>query len=220
MDIRSLHYIQTGSKIHEDMQGLLESASPPRRFAKDEIIYLQGDIASNFCYLKKGKVKVYMTSVDGMEKTLNTATDGELLGEGAFFDKKPRVSSAKAVVDTEVVMIDQKRLTELISQFPKLAFELLEILSNRIRLLSSQLDSMTFLQADARIAHLLLESEKNGKVHLTHEEIANAVGVSRVTVSKVLGRFTKSGYISTEYRQILLKKKEKIAEFFEPEISK
>lgn len=117
-------------------------------------------------------------------------------------------------------MIDQKRLTELISQFPKLAFELLEILSNRIRLLSSQLDSMTFLQADARIAHLLLESEKNGKVHLTHEEIANAVGVSRVTVSKVLGRFTKSGYIYTEYRQILLKKKEKIAEFFEPEISK
>lgn len=220
MDIRSLHYIQTGSKINEDMQSLLENASPSRRFAKDEIIYLQGDIASNFCYLKKGKVKVYMTSVDGMEKTLNTATNGELLGEGAFFDKKPRVSSAKAVVDTEVVMIDQKRLTELISQYPKLAFELLEILSNRIRLLSSQLDSMTFLQADARIAHLLLESEKNGKVHLTHEEIANAVGVSRVTVSKVLGRFTKSEYISTEYRQILLKKKEKIAEFFEPEIAK
>ncbi len=200
--------------MHSDMQRLIEGASAPKKFAKDEIIYLQGDTANNFCYLKKGRVKVYMTSVDGMEKTLNTASRGEMLGEGAFFDKKPRVSSAKALTNVEVIMIDEKKLTKLITECPKLAFELLEILSNRIRLLSSQLDSMTFLQADARIAHLLLESEQDGRVQLTHEEIANIVGVSRVTVSKTLGRFAKSGYILTEYRQIALKDKDKMARLF------
>ena len=127
------------------------------------------------------------------------------------------VSSAKAITNTEVIMIDEKKLTELISNHPRLAFELLEILANRIRLLSSQLDSMTFMQADARIAHLLLESEKNGIVNLTHEEIANTVGTSRVTVSKTLGKFVKNGYIATEYRQIILKEKEKIAAIFSME---
>ncbi len=214
MDAHSLLYSRRGSEMHSDMQRLIEGASAPKKFAKDEIIYLQGDTANNFCYLKKGRVKVYMTSIDGMEKTLNTASRGEMLGEGAFFDKKPRVSSAKALTNVEVIMIDEKKLTELITDCPKLAFELLEILSNRIRLLSSQLDSMTFLQADARIAHLLLESEQDGKVQLTHEEIANIVGVSRVTVSKTLGRFAKSGYILTEYRQIVLKDKEKMARLF------
>ena len=191
------------STVHENMQSLIEQSGSVRKYAKDEIIYLQGDTAQSFCYIKKGSVKVYMNSVDGNEKTLNTARHGEIIGEGAFFDKKP-----KALTNTEVIMIDKKRLTDIIAQHPTLAFELLEILANRIRLLSSQLDSMTFMQADARIAGFLLESEHNGIVAITHEEIANTVGVSRVTVSKTLSRFAKSGYISTEYRRILIKSRE------------
>lgn len=186
-----------------------------RSFSKGEIIYRQGDYAGTFCYLKKGRVSVFMTSIDGMEKTLNTASKGELLGEGAFFDKKPRVSSARAVTNCEVVMIDEQTLTNLFAKHPKLAFELLEILSNRIRLLSSQLDSMTFLQADARIARLLLQSEKDGHVSLTHEEIASAVGVSRVTVSKTLGKFCANGDISTAYRKVIIKNRNRLEEMSE-----
>lgn len=191
--------------IYKDMDSLFSAIGSVRQFKKGEIIYHQGDNATTFCYLKKGKVKVYMTSVDGMEKTLNTATSGEILGEGAFFDKKPRVSSACAISDSQVIMIDEPTLINLFSQHPVLAFELLEILANRIRLLSFQLDSMTFLQADSRIARILLQNEKDCVVRLTHEEIADVVGVSRVTVSKILGRLTKKGILSTEYRKIIIK---------------
>lgn len=205
----------SGTETKKDMQQIFESLGTVRNFAKGEIIYRQGDLAKTFCYLKKGKVSVFMTSIDGMEKTLNTASKGELLGEGAFFDKKPRVSSARAVTNCEVVMIDEQTLTSLFAKHPRLAFELLEILSNRIRLLSAQLDSMTFLQADARIARLLLQSEKDGRVTLTHEEIALAVGVSRVTVSKTLGKFSANGYISTAYRKIIIKNREQLEEMSE-----
>ncbi len=191
--------------IYNDMDLLFGNIGSVRNFKKGEIIYHQGDLAQNFCYLKKGKVKVFMTSVDGMEKTLNTVSTGEIFGEGAFFDKKPRVSSAIAQSEAQVIMIDEPTLTELFSQNPKLAFRLLEILANRIRLLSFQLDSMTFLQADARIARILLENESDGIISLTHEEIADVVGVSRVTVSKILGKLTKKGILSTEYRKIIIK---------------
>jgi CRP-like cAMP-binding protein len=73
---------------------------------------------------------------------------------------------------------------------------------------------MTFMQADARIAQLLLENETNGKVNLTHEEIATAVGASRVTVSKALGRFADSGMIETCYGSVVIKSREKIKEKF------
>lgn len=202
----------SATEAKKDMQELFELSGVARSFAKGEIIYRQGDLATTFCYLKKGRVSVFMTSIDGMEKTLNTASKGELLGEGAFFDKKPRVSSARAVTNCEVVMIDKQTLTKLFTNHPKLAFELLEILSNRIRLLSSQLDSMTFLQADARIARLILQSENNGRVSLTHEEIAAAVGVSRVTVSKTLGKFAANGYVSTAYRKIVIKNRDRLKE--------
>lgn len=75
------------STVHENMQSLIEQSGSVRKYAKDEIIYLQGDTAQSFCYIKKGSVKVYMNSVDGNEKTLNTARHGEIIGEGAFFDK-------------------------------------------------------------------------------------------------------------------------------------
>lgn len=213
--MQGVNLSHSGTETKKDMQQLFESLGTVRSFAKGEIIYRQGDLATTFCYLKKGKVSVFMTSIDGMEKTLNTASKGELLGEGAFFDKKPRVSSARAVTNCEVVMIDEQTLTNLFAKHPKLAFELLEILSNRIRLLSAQLDSMTFLQADARIARLLLQSEKDGRVALTHEEIASAVGVSRVTVSKTLGKFSVNGDISTAYRKIIIKNRDRLEEMSE-----
>jgi CRP/FNR family transcriptional regulator len=205
---RSLYFNQTNSQMCDDMQALIEKHGIARTYPKGSIIYRQGDIADCFFYLKKGRIKVFMNSADGMEKTLSTAAHGEIFGEGAFFDKKPRVSSAKATTASELIIVDKIRLTELIQSYPKLAFELLEILANRIRLLSAQLDSMTFMQADARIAQLLLESETNGKVSLTHEEIATAVGVSRVTVSKTLSRFAKKGCITTEYGYVVIKDRE------------
>lgn len=197
---------ETPSEMHR----LFESLPYIKKYSKDEIIYHQGDLADAFYYLKKGRVKVFMTSFDGMEKTLSTAGMGDLLGEGAFFDKKPRVSSAKATTAVELVLINEKTLLELIKKYPRLAFDLLEILAKRIRLLSSQLDSMTFMQADARIAQFMLEHESQGKVNFTHEEIATAVGVSRVTVSKTLSRFAKDGIISTRYRGIMINDREQL----------
>lgn len=188
--------------IHHDMKTLFDSLPYTKSFAKGEIIYHQGDIADSFYYIKKGKATVFMISRDGMEKTLNTASKGELIGEGAFFDHKPRVSSAKAVTASELTIIDKKILLDLIQKNPPIAFELLEILATRIRLLTTQLDSMTFMQADARIAKLLLDDMVDGKVSLTHEEIALTVGVSRITVTKVLSRLSAQGILATHYRGI------------------
>lgn len=201
----------SGTELYKDMQEILDSYGVVRTYKKGEIIYRQGDRAKNFCYLKKGKVKVYMNSADGDEKTLNIASHGELLGEGAFFDKEPRVSSAVALSDCRVIMIDEQILTNLFSQYPKIALELLEIMSKRIRLLSSQLDSMTFKLADERIAKILLENSKNNVVKMTHEQIADAVGVSRITVSKTLGKLSKNKIIATDYAKIILLKPEILA---------
>lgn len=206
------------SEIKGEIKSILENASPAREYSKGRIIYHQGDFAESFYFLSKGRVSVFMTSADGLEKTLNTASPGEILGEAAFFDKLPRVSSAKAVEKSKIVVIDRKKLLALIQSHPNLAMELLEIQAKRIRLLSSQIDSMTFLQADARIAQLLLQYKtvKKGRtvVHLTHEEIGSMVGASRVTVSKILNAFAKKGFIKTNYREIEIVNQPEIEKIF------
>ncbi|MBQ5398981.1 MAG: Crp/Fnr family transcriptional regulator [Ruminococcus sp.] len=204
---------------YSEIKTIFEKTAPVRRVSKGDIIYYQGDSAESFYYLKKGRVRVYMTSPEGVERTLSTAARGEVFGEAAFFDRMPRVSSASALTGCELVAIDEQKLIALIQRQPRLALELLEIQALRIRQLSDQLDIMTFLKADGRIARLLLKNAQTDgerlKVKLTHEEIAGSVGVNRVTVSKLLTRFKKEGIIRTEYRKIIIndiKALERIAE--------
>ncbi|MBQ7505274.1 MAG: Crp/Fnr family transcriptional regulator [Ruminococcus sp.] len=190
---------------------IFDSVNYTRKFSKGSIIYHQGDYASSFYYLKKGKVRVYMTSPDGVEHTLSTASSGEILGEAAFFDKMPRISSANALSNIEVAVINEETLLTLTRKYPKLALELLNLQATRIRQLSSQLDAMTFLKANERIAKVLLQNtDDNNEVSLTHEEIAGATGVTRVTVSKILREFKDKGILKTEYRKIIMFNSEKL----------
>lgn len=203
---RSLFITQANySAVPENAKKIFEALKTVSIYNKNDTVYRQGESAVCFYYLKKGKVKIFFNSPDGMEKTLSLASAGSILGEAAFFDKIPRISSAKAEDKCEIIPISQKKLIELIGKHPNLAMDLLQILAKRIRLLSSQIDSMTFLQADARIAQLLLEYKtKEFLVYLTHEEIGNMVGVSRVTVSKILNTFAKEKIIKTNYKNIQL----------------
>ena len=134
-------------------------------------------------------------------RTLTLHHSGELIGEAAFFDGQPRVSSAIAVTRCELVSVDRPRLSEVFARHPDLAISMLEYLSRTIRLLSVHVDG-TLLQADQRIARYLLSltPEADGTIRCTHEEIGAAVGVSRVTVSRVIGTLVKSGAVSTGYR--------------------
>ena len=194
--------------------GVIFGALPyTSRFTKGDIIYHQGDLAESFYFLKKGKVRVYMTSPDGIERTLSEAGEGDIIGEAAFFDKMPRISSASAQTDIELAVIDEDRLLSLIGKNPRLAAELLEMQAARVRELSAQIDAMTFLNADGRIARLLLSSlNENGEVNLTHEEIAGIAAVTRVTVSKILRKFRTDGLIRTAYRRIIVLDSERLRE--------
>lgn len=192
-----------------DLWRLFAKNLPTRTYEKDQMIYWQEEQADCFYCIKKGRVKVFLSSENGMEKTITIVEQG-ILGEAAFFDHMPRVSSAKALVKTELIAINRNGLIKSFSQDPDLAVHLLELMAHRVRLLSEQVDNMTFLQADQRVAQALLRHAVPGEdgilqVNLTHEEIANLAGTTRVTVSKLLTRFAKNGWIGTRYRAVALK---------------
>ncbi len=175
----------------------------PMVYGKGAMIYHQGDSPTRFYYLRQGRVRLYLSSATGNERTLMEIHAGELFGEAAFFDHLPRVSAAKAVEKSQIVPIDQGLLQSLLQSDPILSMELLAYLAKRVRTLSAQVDSMTFLSADCRLAQLLLQlAEEDGTVRQTHEALANLSGVSRVTVSKILSGFVKKEWIATGYRTL------------------
>ena len=187
----------------EDIWRPLAEGRIPQVYEPGRLIYLQDTQAEQFYYILSGTVKCFLSSGAGSERTLTLHHSGELIGEAAFFDRQPRVSSAIAVTRCELVSVDRQHLSEVFARHPDLAISMLEYLYRTIRLLSIHVDG-TLLQADQRIARYLLSlaPEADGTIRCTHEEIGAAVGVSRVTVSRVLGELTKAGAVSTGYRTL------------------
>ncbi len=209
------HFVNNG-EVSEKIAHVFETLNYPKIYDKDTIVYNQGETANAFFYLKKGRVRVFMTSENGMEKTLATINKGTVLGEAAFFDGSPRVSSAITLTRSEIIVLHQKKLKEAIRSNPEIAIELLRMQAQTIRMLSMQVDSITFLQANNRIAQFLLQSAvvRNGVwvVPTTHEEIASVVGTSRVTVSKIVNAFAEKGLLKTGYRKIIILSVDKLRE--------
>lgn len=193
---------------------VLETSHTPRVRPQGAMIYRQGETAQEFYYLKSGSVKIFISSEDGMEKTLTLLGEGRIFGEAAFFDGLPRVSSAKTLAKSEIITVTRESLMECIRRDPQFAMELLTYLSRTVRMLSAQVDSMTFLQADRRIANLLVGlASADGLVHATHEDLAALAGVSRVTVSRILSGFDKKGWIETHYGGVEVKRTDALRDF-------
>ena len=184
----------------------LAQGQASKTYTPGQLIYLQGTEADTFYYLLSGSARSYISSETGDERVLTTHRAGDLMGEAAFFDGSPRVSSAVAVTECQVVSIDRERLDRVLRAHPELAIPMLQYLARTIRLLSDHVDGMSFHPADQRVARYLLTipPESNGALRCTHEEIGAAVGVSRVTVSRVLGEFTRRGWLKTSYRALYL----------------
>ena len=182
---------------------IFENMPMVRVYDRDKLIYIQGERPECFYYLKHGRVRIYISSKDGEEKTISIVTNGAVLGQAAFFDGQARMSCAAAVEKSELVTVNRGLLTDIIRKSPECALELLRLQADTIRVLSQELDSMAFGSADSRLASILYEmSRQNREIRLTHEELASLAGVSRVTVSRIISRLNAEGIIKSGYRKI------------------
>lgn len=182
------------------------SAVPYRR---GQLIYLQGQQPDYLYCLKEGTVRTGILSEQGGEKLLTLYQAGSIFGEASFFDGMPRVSTATAQTDCQILRLGHGTVDALFRQDPSLASAMISYLARTVRLLSAHVDTMSFQQADQRLARLLLNYPSDGSpIPITHEALASALGVSRVTVSRILGQLARQGLLRTGYGTITLLNRE------------
>ncbi len=179
---------------------------PPLLCGPGYLIYLQNTEATCFYYLKSGQVKSFIQSEEGGERVLHIYQPGSLFGEASFFDELPRVSSAVALTDCQIVAIDRELVTQEIARNPGLALAMMKYLARTVRMLSDQVDQMAFRPAQWRLARfLLVREEQDGRVPCTQEEIAASISVSRVTVSRLLSQLARQGVVELGYRCLVIR---------------
>ncbi len=192
----------------------IEKIGTFKRYKKNEIIYLQDDQADSFYLLKSGRVRLFFTALNGNEKTMKILMPGEIFGDASYFSRSTRITSANALTDIELLSVELDDLMPHLKENPTLITELLDSMAKTIRLFSIQVYSMGFLSADKKVAHLLLQLGSSAKqnrsnqpysIKCTHQELADLIGIARVTTTKELKKLEKYGWISLSYRSILIK---------------
>jgi CRP-like cAMP-binding protein len=131
-----------------------------RRYAADAQIFYKGDLGSSMMAVLWGRVVIRAPSSDGKEVILNIINEGEIFGEIALLDGKERTADATAMTDCELLVIARRSFLPLLER-PDMMRELLNVLCERLRRTSEQVEDVLFLDVAARIAKTLLRFAKS-----------------------------------------------------------
>jgi CRP-like cAMP-binding protein len=102
-----------------------------------EIIISQGAEGDCMYVVQAGQVEVYVEK-GGREIRLALRGEGDFFGEMALFEREVRSASVRACGQARVLTIDKKNFLHRIHEDPSLAFRIVQVMSRRIRELSSE----------------------------------------------------------------------------------
>ena len=175
---------------------------------KAGVVFLQSDPPDEFYIVKTGLVSILLGSSDGREMVINEIRPGDYFGELGIITRNPRSTTAITRTDCTLLVFTRQAFTDILDTEPLLARRILVITAERLRRSSERESALAFLDAQARLARLLLQMDKvtyeKGYITISQEELAQRTGLTRQTVAKALGRWRRSGWLITGRGHILL----------------
>ena len=194
----------------------IAAVAKTRRYAKDDVIFYADEIGDIFCLIREGQVKVTMISPEGKEIILKLLGPGDFFGEMALLDDEPRSATVVATEPLEIVTIWRHDFLQILQENFTLTRKLLAELSRRLRSASSRIESLATMDVYGRLARFFLDLARdqgkvldNGYVAVTrptHQAMANMIGTSRETVSRLIHDLMRQNLLISEGKTIYLKK--------------
>ncbi|MEE2657557.1 MAG: Crp/Fnr family transcriptional regulator [Candidatus Latescibacterota bacterium] len=185
-----------------------------RTFDHGQLIIMANEPGDSLFIIRSGQVKVSLIHEDGKEFILSLLGEGEVFGELALLDDRPRSASVTAMVKTELVMLKRADFQALLGRVPQIAVSLLEELAARLRRTDDQVEGLALLDVHNRVAKTILrlasdsgEDTAEGilvRRRPTHQQLANMSGTTRETVTRALKQLEQDGYIRCEGRRLLI----------------
>jgi len=192
----------------------LLDAGTPLRFEDDEIMLVQGD-AGDFLYvLTSGLVKVIVEAESGAQTTLVIRSRGDLMGEFALLDNKPRTATARAAGPVTALKIGGSAFMAITGRSPAAQATVTRYVLGKLRDSTERRAAERVWDARERLAQVLYElGEKHAqpdpdgtiRIPITQSELGDLAGVAVSTAERVLKDLRGQGVITTRYREIAIR---------------
>jgi CRP/FNR family cyclic AMP-dependent transcriptional regulator len=170
----------------------LASCIVGKAVARATTIFAKDDPGSSLFAICKGAVKITVPSIDGHSAVLNLIGKGDIFGEIALLDGRPRTADAVAIADCDLFVIERRDFLPVVREEPEIALKLIEILCARLRQTTEQAENLMFLHLAGRLAKALLRlsdgeaDARERKVVITQKDLGNIIGMSRESTNRQL----------------------------------
>jgi CRP-like cAMP-binding protein len=180
------------------------SGTTVSKYAKNQILFAQGDIADAVFYIQKGRVKITVVSGEGKEAVIAVIGVGDFCGEGCLAGQPRRMSTAAAMADCVAMRLEKTAITRVLHDEPAFSERFVNhLLSRTIRVEEDLIDQL-FNSSERRLARALLLLANFGKegrpepviAKVSQETLAEMIGTTRSRVSFFMNKFRRLGFIS------------------------
>lgn len=193
----------------DSLPSLLQDATTIYSFAAGQRLFRQGDRSSNFFIVESGRIKLVRFTIEGRMVVLQVVRRGESLGENTFVSNAYSYT-AIAEVESRAIAYPQPLLKEALDEYPELAENLREKLTEKIQSLKVSLELLQIRSAHLRLFQYLQSkaaaSDDQTVVNLDQplKEVATELDLTPRTISRALARLESEGRIIRQANSIIL----------------
>jgi CRP-like cAMP-binding protein len=181
--------------------------------ARGEVLFQRGDPCNGFYVVIHGRVKLALTSPQGIEKVVELIGPGQSFGEAVMFMDKPYPVFAQALTDTLVMHIGKQVIGGEIDSDPVFCRKMLAGLSIRLHRLIQTVESISLRSPEQRVIDYLLQGldeVREGQdmhVSLTANKnvIASNLNITPETFSRILRNLSDAGLIAVEGKDVCIR---------------
>lgn len=188
---------------------------PMSRCTRGTVFFHAGESSDRLYILKEGIVVLYRLTHDGKRIVVGTVHPGMVFGELALAGLTMRDCYAEAQEDSLVCKATRADVERLIRTHPSVGFRLIEVLGRRVLELEQRIEEIAYRSVAGRLASVLLRLVGNARSGryvrgYTHDDLADAAGAARQTVSSTLRKLQDAGILRLGRRQIEIIDSERI----------
>lgn len=205
---------------------LLEQGTP-MIYPKHRVLLRQGDDGRHLLLLVRGVVKITATSESGTDTLLGIRVAGDIVGEMAAFENRPRCGTVMACGEVAARIIPLPVLERFLACHPEAMKPLMAMLSARLRLSNQRRIDSRVYEAPVRLARVLVELVRShglpvpgeGEdrqvigVKISQLELASLGGLALPTTEKALAVLSATGLVERSYRRVTVCDVPRLLEF-------
>jgi CRP/FNR family transcriptional regulator, dissimilatory nitrate respiration regulator len=206
----------------EKLKALTEHALY-RTYKAGEMFIGDTDPAHAFYVIMTGQVKLYKSSPEGREQTLNLLGPGDPFGMCTAFAIESFPANAMALEESGILLIPGPVMEAVAMKEPRLLVNIIQILSNRLREAMSLIESLSLMEIPQRLASFLIHALKQEagqgtnqlELTVTQRELAKILGSTPEALSRALRRMSDAGLLKVDGRSVRILDRESLGELAE-----